>query len=138
FRAGDQRPRIEGDDAFVFQTFGDVTAEDAAGQAFDDRRLADAGLADQHRIIFRATREHLDDAANFFVATDDRVELAFARELGQIAAVALERLIGTLGIFSGDALRAAHAGERLQHGVAREVARFEQLRGGGAAAFIDD
>jgi uncharacterized protein YjiS (DUF1127 family) len=50
-----------------------------AGRALDDRGLADAGLADQHRVVLGAAREHLDDAADLLVAADDRIELALAR-----------------------------------------------------------
>ena len=53
-----------------------VALDDAQGEAFDDRRLADARLADQHGIVLRAAREDLDHAANFLVAADDRIELA--------------------------------------------------------------
>ena len=44
------------------------------------------------------------DAADLFVAADDRIELAFARELGEVAAVLLERLVGALGVLRGHAL----------------------------------
>ncbi len=50
--------------------------DDALGEALDDRGLADAGLADQHRVVLRAAAEDLDDAADLVVAADDRVELA--------------------------------------------------------------
>ena len=75
-RAGDQRAHVEGDDPLVLQALGHVAADDAAGQAFDDRGLADAGLADEHRIVLRAARQHLDDAADLLVAADHRIELA--------------------------------------------------------------
>ena len=42
-------------------------------------------------------REHLDDAADLFVSTDDRIDLALGSELGEVARVALERVIGLLG-----------------------------------------
>ena len=77
--AGDQRAQVERDDALVLQALGHVAAHDALRQAFDDRRLADARLADQHRVVLGPPREHLDDAPNLLVATDDRVELARAR-----------------------------------------------------------
>ena len=54
---------------------------DAAGEPFDDRRLADAGLADEHRVVLGAARQHLDDAADLLVAADHRIELALARQL---------------------------------------------------------
>ena len=93
-RAGDERAHVERDDPLVLQALGHVAADDAAGQAFDDGGLADAGLADEDRVVLGAAREHLDDAADLLVAADDRIELALARELGEIAAVALERLVG--------------------------------------------
>ena len=113
-RAGDERAHVERDDALVLQPFGHVAADDAAGQAFDDGGLADAGLADEDRVVLGAARQHLDDAADLLVAADHRIELALARELGQVAAVALERLIGAFGVLVGDALRSADARQRLR------------------------
>ena len=97
-RAGDQRAHVERDDLLVLQPFGHVAAHDALREAFDDRRLADARLADQHRIVLGAPREHLDDAANLFVAADHRVELALLGLEREIAAVPFERLVRRLGI----------------------------------------
>ena len=97
-RAGDERAHVERDDLLVLQAFGHVLPDDPLRQPFDDGRLADAGLADQHRIVLRAAGEHLDDAADLLVAADDRIELALARQFGEIAAVLLERLIGALGV----------------------------------------
>ena len=129
FRAGQHGSQIERHDALVLQDFGHVAGDDALRQALDDGRLAHAGLADQHRIIFRAPREHLHDAANFFVASDDGIEFAAPRLLVQIAGVALQRLVLGFGILVGDALRSADRGERLQNGVVgRAVARQQLLR----------
>ncbi len=83
-------PRSSAIDALVLQALGHVAAHDALCQALDDGGLADARLADQHRIVLGAAGEHLDDPADLLVAADDRVELALARELGQVAAVLLE------------------------------------------------
>ena len=52
-----------------------------SARPFGDRGLADAGLADQHRIVLGPAGEHLDRAADFLVAADHRVELAVARRL---------------------------------------------------------
>ena len=92
-RAGDQRAHVERDDLLVLQPLGHVLPHDALGQAFDDGGLADAGLADEDRVVLGPARQHLDHAADLVVAADDRIELALARELGEVAAVALERLI---------------------------------------------
>ena len=93
-RAGQQRADVERDHAAVAQGLRDVVVDDALGEALDDRRLADAGLADQHRVVLRAAGEDLDDAADLVVAADHRVELAVARGLGEVAAE-LARATGT-------------------------------------------
>ncbi len=113
-RAGDERAHVERDDPLVAQPFGHVAADDALRQPFDDGRLADAGLADEHRVVLRAAREHLNHAPDLLVAADDRIELALARDLREVAAVALERLVLALGILIGHALRAAHRRQRLE------------------------
>ena len=124
--AGDQRAHVERDDALVLQPLGHVAAHDALRQALDDGGLADARLADQHRVVLGAPREHLDDAADLLVAADHRVELALRGELGQVAAVPLQRLVGRLGILRRDALVAAHLAQRLHQAVAREAEFLEQ------------
>ena len=63
----------------------------------DDRGLADAGLADQDRVVLGATREHLDHTADLLVAPDHRVELALLGQLCQVTPEALERLLLLLG-----------------------------------------
>ena len=126
--AGDQRAHVERDDLLVLEPFGHVLADDPLRQPFDDGRLADARLADEHRVVLGAAREHLDHPADLVVAADDRIELALARQLGQVAAVALERLVGRLRVLAGHALRAADRGERLEDGVAGDAARLEQPR----------
>ena len=76
-RAGDQRAHVERRRCVLFfKPFGHVAADDALRQPLDDRRLADARLADQHRVVLGAPRQHLDDAADLLVAADDRIELA--------------------------------------------------------------
>ena len=65
----------------VFQAVRHVAVDDAQRQALDDGGLADARLADQHRIVLGAPRQHLNGAADFLVAADHRVELAVARGL---------------------------------------------------------
>ena len=75
-RTGDQRAHVERDDPLVLQAFRHIAAHDAQRQPFDDGRLADARLADQHRIVLGAPRQHLDHAADLLVAANHRIELA--------------------------------------------------------------
>src|SRR3954453_23841590 len=85
-RAGQQGADVEADHAAVAQRLGHVAGDDALGEALDDRGLADAGLADQHRVVLGAAREHLDDAADLVVAADDGIELAALGLLGEVDA----------------------------------------------------
>ena len=50
-RARNQRAHVEGDESTILKAVGHVAADDALGEALDNRGLADARLADQHRII---------------------------------------------------------------------------------------
>ena len=53
-------------------------------------------------------------------------------QLGQIATIALQRLIGGLGVLRGDALAAAHLLQRLHQPFARDAQLFEQSARGAA------
>ena len=50
-RAGDQRAHVEGEHRPVAQPLRHVPLHDALSEPLDDRRLADARLADQHRVV---------------------------------------------------------------------------------------
>ncbi len=131
-RAGDERAHVERNDALVLQAFRDVAAHDALCQAFDDRRLAHAGIADEHRIVLRAAREHLDDAPDLFVASDDGIEFSALGLEREVAAVTLERLVRALRILRSDALVSADVAQRLQQLVLRHTVVAQQFadRGG--------
>jgi len=100
--AGDQRPEIEGHHAAAAEVLRHVCLDDPQGETLSDRRLADTGLADEHRIVLGAPGEHLDHAADLGVPTDHGVEFALAGPLRQIDAVLLERLKLLFGILVGD------------------------------------
>ncbi len=86
-RSGNQRAHVERDDFLFLQTLGNIAADDALRQALDDGGLADAGLADEHRVVLRAARQHLDHATDLVVAADDRVELALLSQRREVAPV---------------------------------------------------
>lgn len=62
----------------------------ACARALDDRRLADAGLADEDRVVLGTAGEHLHDPLDLLLAPDDRVELGFASGLREVAAELVE------------------------------------------------
>src|SRR5207249_2059634 len=67
-------------------------------------------------VVLRAALEHLDRAANFVVAADDRIELARRGARGEIDSVFLESLAAFLRIRIGDLLAPAHFFDRLLDG----------------------
>jgi hypothetical protein len=123
--AGHHGRQIERAQRLVFQRLGHVAARDALGDALDHRRLAHAGLADEHGVVLGAARQHLNHAADLFVAPDHRVELAALREGGEILRVLLEGLKLPLRVTIGHALAAAHLTQRREQLVAREPGALE-------------
>ena len=99
--AGDERAEVERVQLLVAQRVGDVVVDDLLGEALDDRRLADARLADEHRVVLGAPAEDLHDPLELAAAADDRVELLLAGELGEVAAELVEDLAVALvaGLF---------------------------------------
>ncbi len=93
--AGDQRAHVEREHALVLQRLGHVAEIDLLSEAFGDRGLADAGLADERRVVLGPPAEDLDDALDLQLAPDHRVELVAARELGEVAAELIQQ--GRLG-----------------------------------------
>ena len=90
-RAGDHPGEVERDHAPVRERLGNLVVDDPLGDALDDRGLADAGLAEQRRVVLRPAGQDLDRLLDLVGAADDRVELALARLLGQVAAELVER-----------------------------------------------
>ena len=75
-----------------FSSSGTWFGGDPRGEPLDDRGLADARLADQHRVVLLAAREDLHHALDLGLAADDRVELALGRLLREVAAELVEEL----------------------------------------------
>ena len=131
FRAGDQRAHVERHQLLVLQQFRHVAIDDAQRQAFGDRRLADAGLADQHRVVLGAARQNLDGAADFVVAADDRIELAGAGVGGQVARIFLQRVIALLGRRRVGGAALAEIVDRLVQRLRRDAGLGEDVGGLG-------
>src|SRR6266705_1550954 len=79
--AREQRRHVEREHPLPLERFGHLLVHDALGESLDDRGLAHAGLADQHRVVLGASLQDLDHAADLVVASDHRVALARARSL---------------------------------------------------------
>ena len=130
---GDQRAKVQRDDLLVLEGLGHVAADDALGQALHDRGLADAGLADQDRVVLGAARQDLDDAADLLVAADDRIQLAGPSLGREVAPVLLQGLVGGLGVRACHALAAPDADQCLENRFPVRPVAVEQRLGLAAA-----
>ena len=113
----------------VLQRLGHFAIDDALRQAFDDRGLAHAGFADQHRVVLGAALQYLDRAADLVVAPDHRVELALAGALGQVYGVFFQRFALAFGFLRTDRFAAAHGVDRLLQRRARHAMLLQQPPG---------
>ncbi len=126
--AGDQRAHVEREDALVLQALGHLAVDDAQREALDDGGLADARLADQHRVVLGAPLQHLDGAADLVVAADHRIELAVGGALGQVDGVFLECLPALFRVRVLHLLAAADLLDRLLDRGLREARFLQQPR----------
>ena len=138
--AGEHAGQVERDHSLAEQGLGHRLLDDRAGEALDDRGLADAGLADQHGVVLRAAAEDLDGLLDLVDASDHRVELAVLGEGGEVGAELVEhRGLGCRGAAAcgirhalcalsarGDGL--AHA---LREGLGGDAGARQHLAGGG-------
>lgn len=85
-----QRSEVEGVELLVLERLGHLAVDDRLREALDDGGLADAGLADQHRVVLGAAGQHLHDPLDLFLAADDGVEFALGGRGGQVSAELVE------------------------------------------------
>ena len=90
--AGEQRAHVEREDGGVLEHLRHLARDDLAGQAFGDGGLADAGIADEQRVVLLPAAEDLDRALDLGLAADQRVDLAVLRLLVEVDAIGVERV----------------------------------------------
>ena len=86
-RARDKCRQVEQMDFLVFQLIRHLTLRNANGKPLCDRRLADARLADEARIVLLSAVENLDDTFGLAFASDDGIQLTQPCARRQIGAV---------------------------------------------------
>ncbi|OQC02792.1 MAG: hypothetical protein BWX80_03021 [Candidatus Hydrogenedentes bacterium ADurb.Bin101] len=82
--------KVQGEYSSVQEQIRHIAAGNRLCQTFHNRGLADAGFADQDGIIFGPPAEYLDDAFNFRLTPDDRVEFVLPGHLSQVAAEGIQ------------------------------------------------
>src|SRR6266487_240619 len=142
----DQGAEVERVELLVLERLGDLALDDALGQALDHSGLADAGLADEDRVVLGPAGEHLHHPLDLLLAPDDRVELALPGGLGQVAAELVEHQrrrgssLAGRGAASGSRLLALVARQQLDHLLTNPVevgAQLDQHLGGDALTLTD-
>ena len=89
--AGEQRAHVEGEHCRVLEHLRNVGVDDLARQALGDRRLADARIADQKRIVLLASAQDLDRALHLRLAADQRIDAPVPRLAVEVDAISIER-----------------------------------------------
>src|SRR6185312_17303452 len=101
---------------------------DELGETLDDGRFANAGFADQHRVVLLAARQDFHDALDFFRTANGRVELTFAGQLREVAAEVVEcrrlGLLFALGLLRGRWAAGLSRGTSSRHLRAKQPKRF--------------
>ena len=100
FGARDQSAHVERQHPLTAQRLGDVAEHDLLGQALGDRGLADAGLADQRRVVLGPAGQDLHHPLDLGLAADHRVERVLRRQVGEVAAELVEQR-GLRGLLRG-------------------------------------
>ena len=86
-RAGHDQRKIQRENPFVGDEQGHIPFHDARGQPFDDGRLANSRLAQKDGVVLRAAGQDLNDALDFLLTADQRIELRLMGHLGQVARI---------------------------------------------------
>jgi hypothetical protein len=105
-RSRDHPGQVQRHDPLVLEGVGHLPGHDPLRQALHDRRLADARLADQHRVVLRAPGEDLDGLLDLLAPAHHRVQLSRPGLLGQVPAVLVQRRRRRLLPFGGGAVAA--------------------------------
>jgi hypothetical protein len=129
-RARDDQREVERENLLLRQEHRDGALDDPRREPLDDRRLADAGLAEEDRVVLGAAREDLDDPLDLLLAADQGVEGSRAGELRQVAAVLGEER--ELLLLLGDLALLDERDRLLPHAVEVEAARGQQTSGDAA------
>src|ERR1700680_367516 len=81
-RARHQRTQVECHHLLIGKRLWHVVIDNTLGQPLDDSSLAHARFANQHRIIFSAAAEHLDNPPDLLIASNYGVKLFLRRQAG--------------------------------------------------------
>ena len=126
-RAGHHRAQVQRYQALAAQRLRHVAGDHALSQPLDYGGLAHAGLADEHGVVLGPPGQYLDDPPDLGVPADHRVQAAGPGLPGQVDAVLLQRLVGTLRVLRRDPRVPAYLLERLDQRLGAGAGLPEQV-----------
>ncbi len=90
FGAGQQGTQVERIDDAAGQQIRHLVVDDALGQAFGDRGLANARLSHQQRVVLAPTSEDLRDTLDLQLAADQWIDTPLACQLIEVAGIRVQ------------------------------------------------
>ena len=90
--AGEQRAHVERKHRRALEHVRNLAVHDPACKTFGDRGFADAGIADEQRIVLLPAAQNLNGAIDLGIAADQRIDFAVLGLLVEIDAIGLERI----------------------------------------------
>ena len=97
-----ERGCIEGEDLGFPERVGNLVPKQAKRQAFGQRRLAHAGVADEHGVVLAAAAENLERALQLGCPSDEWIKSPGAGALGQVHGVRAQGVACRRGAFHAD------------------------------------
>ena len=142
--AGQQRGRVERKQLGALQPRRRVVVRQEDGEPFSQGRLADAGIADEYRVVLAPPAQYFHRPAQLGGAPDQRVEASLPRLQGEVDRVRGQRVarrgrrilaaprrpaVGRCFLARAPRLLRDAVGDVVQHVEPRDPLRVEQLRG---------
>ncbi len=90
--AREKRSHVEREDRRILENFRHLALHDPARKSFGDRRLSDARVAHEERVVLRTAAQDLNRSLAFAFTSDQRIDLALLCLLVEIDAVIVELL----------------------------------------------
>ena len=111
--AGDHAPDVEREHPAAFQLVRRSAVHDLLRQPLDDGSLADSRAPNQNRVVLRPPNQRLHHALNLIVPSNHGVELPSTRQIRQIHAEPLQRLVPALRLLVMHSMTPAHVSQSL-------------------------
>ena len=126
-RASNKRAQIKRKKPFVFKAFRHITGNNSPRKPLNNRRLTNARLTNQNRVVFRTSRKNLHNTTNLFITPDNRVYLLLPGKSRKVAAILVQRAHRAFRVLIRNPLVSAHLFQSLHYGIPVNSMLFEHF-----------